>query len=56
MVGGEEFVYLHDVEKAFTLRRDECFAIFDTHANFEVDTTTSNPNENLLSMGDSVVD
>ncbi|MCO5603717.1 hypothetical protein L7F22_057868 [Adiantum nelumboides] len=55
-MGGEEFVFMHDLEKSFELQMDECFAILDAHGKFDIDTTTSHDDDLLLPMGATLVD
>ena len=56
VVGGEEFLYMHDLEKTFALRMDECFALLDCHGRARIDATKSHAEENLLPLGDTLVD
>ncbi|MCO5548434.1 hypothetical protein L7F22_001890 [Adiantum nelumboides] len=56
LVGGEEFVFMRNLEKSFELCMDERFAILDAHGKFEVDTTTSHDDDLLLSMGNTLAD
>ncbi|KAI5065528.1 hypothetical protein GOP47_0020223 [Adiantum capillus-veneris] len=47
---------MHDLEKSFELRMDECFAILDAHGKFELDTTASHDDDLLLPMGNTLAD
>ncbi|MCO5606381.1 hypothetical protein L7F22_060569, partial [Adiantum nelumboides] len=56
VVDGEDFVFLHDLEKAFGLRMDECLSVLCTNAQFPLDNAPDALESKLLPLGDSVVD
>ncbi|MCO5602083.1 hypothetical protein L7F22_056210 [Adiantum nelumboides] len=53
-INGEEFVFLHYIEKAFSLRMDECFSLLTMQVEFPLDIAPYLPEEQLLPLGDTV--
>ena len=57
VINGEEFLFVHDLEKIFDLRMDECLSILcSTVASSGIDPSSNPLDESLLPLGDSVVD
>ena len=54
VIFGEEYVFLHDLEKALELRMDECLALFCTKTEFPLNNSDDHLAVTLLPLGDSV--
>ena len=56
VVDGGEFVFLHDLEKAFAMRMDECLSVLCTKAEIDIDSAPDALDTKLLPLGDSVAE
>ena len=56
IVDKEPFVFLHDLEKAASLRMDECLSMICIKGEFPFDTESTHLDTLLLPLGDSVLD
>ena len=57
VINGEEYLYLHDLEKTFDLRMDECLSILcATVASSGIDPTSDPLDRSLLPLGESMAD
>lgn len=56
VIENEEYIFLHDLEKAVSLQMDECLGMICTCYEVGLDTSSSDPylDSIILAIGDSV--
>ncbi|MCO5546947.1 hypothetical protein L7F22_000386 [Adiantum nelumboides] len=57
VINGEEYLFLHDLEKTFDIHMDECLSILSAIIeSFAIDPSSNPLDRSLLPLGESVVD